>query len=52
MGWWIVGSITTIIVLGYVAAKYPATFSKIIGSGGTAAAWIVTTVKGWFAPKA
>jgi hypothetical protein len=35
MGWWILGSIVTVIVMGYVAHKYPAIFGKAIDAGAS-----------------
>lgn len=33
MGWWILGTIMTVMVLGYVAHKYPTWFNKAVDDG-------------------
>lgn len=33
MGWWILGSIVTVLVMGYVAHKYPALFGRAVDAG-------------------
>jgi hypothetical protein len=46
MGWWIGGSIATILVLGYVAYKFPDAFDKAVASGAALVNNMINAVKG------
>lgn len=43
--WWILGVITAVVVMGYVAHKYPTLFGKAVDSGAAIVNKIDTSVK-------
>lgn len=43
--WWILGVVTTVAVIGYVAHKYPALFGKAVDTGAAVVNKIDNTVK-------
>lgn len=45
MGWWILGSIVTVILIGYVAHKYPTLFGKAVDQGAAVVNKIDDTIK-------
>lgn len=49
MGWWIVGSMFTVVLLGYVAHKFPTWFGAAVDAGAAVVNKIDNTVKADFA---